>query len=39
MKGERLFKHIISGQFEGAVGAMLRTGLGKASTVYETVVE
>lgn len=39
MKGERLFKHIISGQLEGAVGDMLRTGLGKASTVYEKVVE
>ena len=33
MKGERLFKHIISGQLEGAVGDMLRTGLGKGSRV------
>ena len=39
MKGEQLFKHIISGQMEGSLGDALRNGLEKASKVYERVVE
>ena len=39
MKGEQLFKYIISGQMGGSVGDMLRGGLSKASRLYEKVVE
>ena len=39
MKGEQLFKHIISGQMEGSLGNALRGGLEKASKVYERVIE
>ena len=39
MKGEQLFKYIISGQKGGSVGDMLRGGLSKASRLYEKVVE
>ena len=39
MKGEQLFKHIISGQMQGSLGDALRGGLEKASKVYERVVE
>ena len=39
MKGEQLFKHIISGQMGGSLGDALRGGLEKASKVYERVIE
>lgn len=39
MKGEQLFKYIISGQMGGSAGDVLRGGLNKASRVYEKVVE
>lgn len=39
MRGEALFKAVISGKTKGGMADVMRTGLRGLSTVYETIVE